>query len=106
MKLKVKKGDKVIITVGKDRGKIQGVEKVLPKKGLVLITGANLFKRHLKPQGEGKPGGIIDIPRPLSVAKVAVVCPKCNKPTRIGYQLDKNRQGGNLRICRKCQAEF
>jgi len=106
MKLKIKKGDKVLITAGKDRGKIQTVERVLAKDSLVLVTGANLFKRHLKPRGEGKPGGIVDIPRPLTMAKLAVICPKCNQPTRIGYESSQNDQEKKGRICRKCRAMF
>jgi large subunit ribosomal protein L24 len=106
MKIKIKKGDKVMVNSGKDRGKIGPVEKVFPKAQEVLVTGVNLFKRHLKPRGQGKPGGIVDIPRPLSVGKVSLVCPKCNQPTRIGFFQGGNDGESKLRVCRKCKAQF
>jgi large subunit ribosomal protein L24 len=104
--MKIKKGDKILITTGKDKGKTQTVEKVFPKKGLVLVTGANLYKKHSKPRGEGNPGGIVDIPRPLSLGKIALICPKCNQPTRIGQEANNVNKEKKLRICRKCKAQF
>lgn len=98
--MKLKKGDKIRITAGKDRGRKGVIEKVFPKEGRVLVPGINIYKKHVKPRGEKQPGGIIEIPRPLSVAKVALVCPKCKQPTRIGYQIGKGK--GKSRICRKC----
>jgi len=100
--MKFKKGDEVIVTLGKDRGKRGKIEAVFPKKQEVLVSGVNIYKRHLKPRGEGKPGGIIDITKPLSVAKIALICPKCGKPTRVGYQLETKEKAAKLRICRKC----
>lgn len=105
MKMKIKKGDKVLVTVGKDRGKNFSVEKVFPKTGEILLTGANLFKKHLKPRGEGKPGGIVDIPRPLSVGKVALICPKCNQPARIGF-VNNEGEEKSMRVCKKCKGQF
>lgn len=99
--MKFKKGDEVLITVGKDRGKHGKIEAVFPKERAVLVAGVNIFKRHLKPRGQDKPGGIIDITKPLSVAKIAFVCPKCGKPTRLGYQVSE--AGEKIRICKKCQ---
>lgn len=98
--MKYKKGDNVIITIGKDRGKKGKIDKVLEKKDQVVVGGVNVYKRHLKSRGEGKPGGIVDIIKPLNVAKVALVCPKCNQPTRIGYKILKDEK---IRICRKCE---
>lgn len=98
--MKLKKGDEVLVTVGKDRGKKGKIEKVFPKKGAVLVAGVNIYKRHLKPQAQNKPGGIIDLTKPLDVAKVALVCPKCGQPTRVGFQ--RGQQGESLRVCRKC----
>lgn len=98
--MKIKKNDTVLVTIGKDRGKKGKIEKVFNKKDQVLVSGVNIYKRHLKAQGEGKPGGIIDIVKPLKVSKVVLVCPKCNQPTRIGFKvLDKEK----IRICRKCE---
>jgi large subunit ribosomal protein L24 len=98
MKLKI--GDTVKIILGKDRGRTGKVEKILPKKASVIVTGINVYKKHLKSKGQDQPGGIIDITRPLSVAKVALICPKCKIPTRVGYQGSGNQK---IRICRKCQ---
>lgn len=97
MKLKV--GDTVKVTLGKDRGKTGKIEKVLPKHNTLVVGGVNLYKKHLKSQGEKKPGGIIDITKPLNVAKVVLICPKCHQPTRVGYQGEAKKK---TRICRKC----
>ena len=102
--MRIKKGDTVKIKVGKDKGKTGKVEKALPKKNKVLVEGINVYKKHLKPRGEGKPGGIIEINKPLSVSNVMLVCPKCQKPTRVGYQLDK--QGNKYRFCKKCKSQI
>lgn len=102
--MKFKKGDEVLVTIGKDRGKKGKIEAVIPKEQAVLVSGVNIYKRHLKPRGERKPGGIIDLPKPLSVAKIALICPKCGKQTRVGYQAEE--KSSKLRICRKCKSPF
>lgn len=99
--MKLKKGDEIIVIAGKDKGRKGKIEKVLPRLGAVLIPGINLVKKHLKPRGEGKPGGIIDVVKPILIPKVALVCPKCGKKTRIGYLITKDRKE---RVCKKCQA--
>lgn len=91
----------MIVLRGKDKGRKGKIEKILSKSGKVLIPGVNVYKKHARKQSEKKPGGIIEIVKPLAVANVALVCPKCKKPTRIGYQISK---GSKSRICRKCQA--
>ena len=98
--MKLKKDDQVMIMVGKDKGRKGKIEKVFPKEGKVLIPGINVFKKHVKPQGEGKPGGIVDVAKPLAVSNVAYLCSKCGQPTRIGYKVDQKEKH---RICRKCQ---
>lgn len=99
--MKIKKGDKVIITAGKDKGKIGEVSKVFPKKNKLTVKNANLYKRHLKSR-EGIEGGIFEIERPLPVSNVALICPTCKKPTRVGYQTPP--KGNKQRICKKCQS--
>jgi len=99
--MKIKKGDLVIITAGKDKGRKGKVERTFPKENKVLIPGLNLYKKHVKAQSKEKPGGIVETARPLPVANVALVCPKCKKQTRVGYTLTKN--GKKKRICRKCK---
>jgi len=97
---KIKSGDRVEVLLGKDRGQKGTVRKVYRAQGKVLVEGINKVKKHVKPQGKGKPGGIIEIERPIYVSKVALVCPSCKKPTRVGFQLDN--QGRKQRICKKC----
>lgn len=101
--MKIKKGDKVIILSGKDAGKTGKVESVFGKKDKILVGGINIFKKHQKPRGEGRPGGIISIPRPITASKVAIICPKCNQTTRIGYQINGEEK---VRICKKCKAQL
>ena len=97
--MKLKKGDSIIVVAGKDKGKKGKIEKTFPNKDSVVVPNVNMYKRHLKRRDEKNPGGIIDIARPLNVAKVALVCPKCKLPTRIGYEVTGK---GKKRICRKC----
>ncbi len=101
--MKLIKGDKVKITKGKDRGKEGAIEKVWVKEGKVTITGLNLYKRHIKPRGEGQKGQILTLARPLPVGNVALICPKCKEPTRIGFKINRNEK---VRICRKCEGEI
>lgn len=96
---KIIKGDNVAILLGKDRGKTGAVDKVLPKEGKVFVQGVNLYKRHVKKQGKVE-GGIIDIAKPLNISNVALVCPHCKKPTRVGFEI---KNGEKARICKKCK---
>jgi len=99
--MKLKKGDQIKIVSGKDSGKTGKIEKVLPRRGMILVPGLNVVKKHLKARGEGKPGGIVEVVKPLLACKVALICPKCNQRTRIGFKLGKGKE--KHRICRKCQ---
>lgn len=101
--MKFQIGDTVKITAGKDKGKSGEIVKVLPAKNKVTVKGINLYKRHLKAR-EGIEGGIFSIERPLPTANVAIICPTCNKPTRIGYT--QPEKGQKTRICKKCSAEI
>ena len=97
--MKIHKGDTIQIIAGKDKGKKGKVEKVDTKNNTVIVPDTNLYKRHVRKSEQFPQGGIIDLPRPLDVAKVALVCPRCNKSTRVGYRIiDKIKK----RICRKC----
>jgi len=101
---KIKRGDKVKIVSGKDKGREGVVEKVFPRKATVLVSGVNLYKKHARARGAGKPGGIIDITKPLPVAKVALICPRCGRQTRVGYQLSKEeKKQTKTRFCKKCK---
>ncbi|KKS96022.1 MAG: 50S ribosomal protein L24, large subunit ribosomal protein L24 [Candidatus Gottesmanbacteria bacterium GW2011_GWA2_43_14] len=107
--MKFKKGDEVLITAGKDKGKKGKIERIYASSSTALIPGLNLFKRHLKKKDEKNPGGIIEFPRALSFGKLALICSKCGKPTRAGFKIDKKVSdkgrlsfGQKKRICRKC----
>jgi len=102
--MKFKKGDTVIVTAGKDRGKKGKVEKVLLKEKRVLVAGVNIYKRHMKKRDEKNPGGIVETERPLPVANIAIICPSCKRQTRIGTNVEKN--GKKERMCRKCEAKL
>lgn len=101
--MKIKKGDLLIVTGGKDKGRQGKAEQVFRQKNTVLIAGVNQYKKHKKPQGEGRPGEIVTLTRPLPVARLALVCPKCKQPTRVGYRITENKK---IRVCRKCDADI
>lgn len=100
--MKLKKGDQVVVTIGKDKGRKGKVEKLWPEKDVILLPGLNVYKRHLKKRDEKNQGGIVDISRPIAVSKVAFFCPSCKKASRLGYKMTKTKK---IRICKKCQKE-
>jgi len=101
--MKLKKGDKVKITVGKDKGKSGVIEKVYKNSNKAMMTNINLYKRHVKKNEKMPQGGIVEIPRAMDVSKMNLICPKCAKVTRVGYKID---QGKKIRICKKCDSKI
>lgn len=101
--MKIKKGDQVLIMKGKDRGKKAKVLRGFPEKNQILVDGINIKKVHRRSKKEGEKGQVVEIPAPLDVAKVKIVCPKCGKPSRVGYRLQEK---GKIRICKKCGEEL
>ena len=99
VKLHVKKGDTVVVLSGKDKGKQGKVITSMPSAGKVIVEGINKVKRHTKPNLKVPNGGIITKEMPLPACKVQVVCPACNKPTRIAH---KQVAGKNVRVCKHC----
>lgn len=97
---KFKLNDTVIITSGKDKNQSGKVVKILPLEDRLVVEGKNLYKKHIKKQGE-QAGSIVSLPRPLPTANVALVCPSCHKPTRVGFDAKSDPK---VRICRKCKA--
>lgn len=97
--MKIKKNDNVAILGGKDKGKSGIVERVIPATKRIVVKGLNVAKKHVKPSQKNPQGGIIDINLPLDISNVALICPNCGKPTRIGYNV---ADGAKTRICRKC----
>ena len=84
-KLKIKKGDKVVVITGRDKGKTGEVKKVLPAENRVVVDGVNMVKRHTAPSA-GNAGGIVEKEASIHVSNVACVDPKTDKPTRVGYK--------------------
>jgi large subunit ribosomal protein L24 len=101
--MKIKKGDQIIVTQGRDKGQKGKVTEVDTKLELVIVPGINMYKRHEKKRDEKHPGGVVEYARGLSMGKIALVCPKCGKPTRVGYLVVK---GSKQRICRKCEQKI
>ncbi len=99
--LKLKKGDSIKVLQGKDKGREGKIEIIFPRKGTILVPGINVYKKHVKKSvaRDGK-GGIYEVPKAISVSKIALVCPKCKKSTRVGF---KSLNGKKERICKKCQ---
>lgn len=102
MSKKIKKGDKVKILIGKDSGKEGNIERVLSAKNQVTVSGVNIYKRHVKKQGNLE-GGIIDIVKPVNISNVVLVCPVCKKATRVNF---KGEGRNKVRICKKCGKEI
>ena len=84
--MKIHKNDKVIIIAGKDKGKAGKVLQVFPGRNRISVEGLNLLIKHMRPKRQNEKGQRIEFPAPLNVSNMMVVCPKCNKPARIGYK--------------------
>ncbi|MBO4412788.1 MAG: 50S ribosomal protein L24 [Clostridia bacterium] len=97
----VKKGDKVLVITGKDKGKVADVVEVSPKSQKVLVDGVNVVTKHQKPKSQQEKGGIIKKSAPIEASNVMVVCPACGKATRVAH---KELNGKNIRVCKKCGA--
>ena len=99
--MKIKKGDTVQVLSGNDKGKTGEVLEVIPKTEKIIVKGVNVRKKHVKPRKQGEEGGIISTEVAINSSKAGVVCPKCNKVTRIGYKVEKDEK---VRVCKKCGA--
>lgn len=101
--MKIRKGDTVKITAGKDKGKTGKVLKVLPAKGKILIEGLNLYKKHVRPKRQGEKGQMVSVPRPIDVSNIMLYCPNCGRAVRVGFRLENKNK---LRYCKKCGAKI
>ena len=102
--MKIRKGDKVRILSGKDRGRESTVSGAFPASGKVTVEGYNIAKRHTKPRSAEDPGGIIDKEMPMDASNVAVLSPDDGKPTRVGYKVLDD--GKKVRVCKRTGAEI
>ena len=100
--MKLRKGDRVRVLSGKDRGKEGTVMRAMPEHGKVILEGVNVAKKHQRATKATMQGGIIDKDMPVPVSSVALICGTCG-PTRVSYRIDE--QGRKLRTCRKCGGE-
>lgn len=94
----VKSGDKVVVTSGKDKGKVSSVKKVITAENKVIVEGLNIVTKAQKAQG-GNQGGLIKMEAAMDSSKVMLYCPACEKATRIKYDVVDNKK---VRICKKC----
>jgi large subunit ribosomal protein L24 len=105
-KLNIKKGDTVLITTGKDRGKQGTVSRALPQVNKVIVEGLNIAKKHIRPQGQTRQGGVIEKAMPLHVSNAMLICTECGKPTRVGHErraVGADQKVRVVRVCKKCQ---
>ncbi len=108
-KLNIRTGDQVIVVAGKDksyrgnprRGRVIGV---LPKERRVIVDGVNVLKRAVRQSQKVRQGGIIESPGPVDLSNVMLVCPACDKPTRVGHRTRED--GTKVRVCKKCHTDI
>jgi large subunit ribosomal protein L24 len=101
--MNIRKGDKVLIAKGRDKGKQGKVIKVLPKKNRAVLEGLNMVTKHIRPRRAGEKGKIIKAAAPIPISNLRLLCSNCNKGTRAGYVLKK---GKKVRICKKCRKQI
>jgi len=101
MGLSVKKNDTVLVIAGREKGKKGRVLSVYPSKARLLIEKINMIKKHMKPTRKYAQGGIIEKEAPLHISNIMLICPKCNKPTRISNT--HLQEGRRVRMCKKCR---
>jgi len=104
-KMKIKKGDTVLIITGKDRGKQGTVSRAMPQDNKVIVEGLNIVKKHVRPQGQTRQGGVIEKAMPIQVSNTMLICTECGEPTRVA--LDRRPLGTDqklrpVRVCKKC----
>jgi large subunit ribosomal protein L24 len=103
----VRKGDEVLVIAGKEKGHRGKITAALPKKGRVIVQGLNMIIRHMKPRGQGKSGGRIEMEAPIAVSNVMLICPNCGRASRTGKrfeeELDHKGRPRKVRYCKACE---
>ena len=99
----IKKGDKVVVITGKDKGKVGIVKEALPKKDRVVVEGVNIVKKHTKSSQDAPQGGRIEFEAPIHVSNVMLQDPETGKPTRVGFEV---KDGKKVRISKKSGKEI
>ena len=103
-KMHVKKGDKVVVLSGKDKGKEGEILRAKPAEGKVIVEGVAMVKKAVRPNAQNQQGGIVEQEAAIDASNVMLGCPSCGKPTRVGH--DVNDGGKKGRVCKKCGAKF
>ena len=102
--MNIRKNDKVVVLSGRDKGKTGEVLSADPKGGKVVVQGVSVATKHQKARKQGQESAIIKVETPIYACKVMVVCPKCNKPTRVAHKVGAD--GKKARVCKHCGAEL
>lgn len=100
-KIGFKKGDKVLIIIGEDKGKKGKIVRIFPKEMKAIIEGVNFLKKHSKPTQKVPQGGIVEQEGALHISNIRLICNKCNKPTAI--KRERIKEGKRVRVCKKCR---
>ena len=103
-KMHVKRGDKVVVIAGKDKGKEGNVVAAFPEANKVIVEGVAVAKKHQKARMQGQQSGIIEKELPIDASNVMRVCPKCGKPARVGIKTFED--GSKAKYCKKCNETF
>lgn len=101
--MRIKKGDLVKKIAGKDKGKQGKVLRTVPSEGKIVVEKMNVVKKHQKARREGERGQRVEIPAPFDVSNAMIVCPSCNKATRVSYSFAGDKK---VRVCKKCGKEL
>lgn len=98
--MRIKKDDKVRIIAGKDAGKSGKVLNILKSAGKIVVEGVNIAKKHVRPKKDGEKGQRVEVPVAIDISNAMLICPQCNKETRVGYVVEEM---GKSRVCKKCK---
>jgi len=104
-KMNIKKGDTVLIITGKDRGKQGTVSRAMPQDSKVIVEGLNIVKKHVRPQGQTRQGGVIEKAMPIQVSNTMLICTACGEPTRVAHgrrPMGSDQKLRPVRVCKKC----
>lgn len=99
--MKIKTGDKIKVLQGKDKGRQGKVIQVMPENNKIVVSGINLYIKHVRPKREREKGQRVEFPAPMAASRAMLVCPHCGKAVRVGYK--KLESGKKVRICGKCK---
>jgi len=104
-KMNIKKGDSVLIITGKDKGKQGTVSRAMPQLNKVIVEGLNVVKKHVRPQGQTRQGGVIEKAMPIHVSNTMLICSECGEPTRVSHErrpMGADQKLRPVRVCKKC----